>query len=190
MLPRHQASAACAVLGISGFASWWRQACYICCVDLLMINAAFRHLPAVATNNLYAALLREASSSTSRKVAAECVKKLDAFMERSGEHRDIASASPLWQPVFTTMCATSDSHCPWNARNAGGVLRLKQNLESRLGRPQQEALLTSYGVAALLANKNDIAKEAIRCGNCAVSWSATVACSAATVPVQCDANQS
>ena len=43
------------------------------------------HLPAVATTNLYAALLLEASSSTSRKVAAECVKKLDAFMERSGE---------------------------------------------------------------------------------------------------------
>lgn len=69
------------------------------------------------------------------------------------------------------------------------MLRLKQNLESRLGRPQQEALLTSYGVAALLANKNDIAKEAIRRGNCAVSWSAMVACSAATVPVQWDANQ-
>ena len=48
---------------------------------------------------------------------------------------------------------------------AGGVLRLKQSLESRLGRPQHEALRASYGVAALLANKNDIAKEAIRCGN-------------------------
>ena len=48
---------------------------------------------------------------------------------------------------------------------AGGVLRLKQSLASRLGRPQQAALLTSYSVAALLANKNDIAKEAIRCGN-------------------------
>ena len=58
-----------------------------------------RHLPAVATNNLYAALLREASSSTSRKVAAECVKKLDAFMERSGENRGIAAALllPCWQ---------------------------------------------------------------------------------------------
>jgi hypothetical protein len=40
--------------------------------------------PAVATNNLCAALLSRASSSTSRKVAGEAVKKLDAFMERSG----------------------------------------------------------------------------------------------------------
>lgn len=40
--------------------------------------------PAVATNNLYATLLRNAPASTSRKVAGECVKKLDAFMERSG----------------------------------------------------------------------------------------------------------
>lgn len=38
----------------------------------------------MVTNNLYAALLRAAGSATSRKVAGECVKKLDPFMERSG----------------------------------------------------------------------------------------------------------
>ena len=37
------------------------------------------------TNNLYASLLRTAGSSSSRRVAGECMKKLDAFMERSGE---------------------------------------------------------------------------------------------------------
>ena len=64
------------------------------------------------------------------------------------------------------MCGTTDADLSLqHVCVAGGVLRLKQNLESRLGRPQQEALLTSYGVAALLANKNDIAKEAIRCVN-------------------------
>ncbi|KAI3426329.1 hypothetical protein D9Q98_008702 [Chlorella vulgaris] len=81
----------------------------------------------VATNNLYAALLSRASSSTSRKVAGEAVKKLDAFMERSG-----------------------------------GVLRLKSALEPRLGPMQREALLASYATAALLANKVDVAKEAVR----------------------------
>lgn len=38
----------------------------------------------VATNNLYAALLRNAGSSSLRRQAGEAVKKLDAFMERSG----------------------------------------------------------------------------------------------------------
>lgn len=81
----------------------------------------------VATNNMYAGLLAAATSATSRKVAGEAVKKLDAFMERSG-----------------------------------GILRIKAGLESRLGAPQREALLCSYAGAALLANKNDVAKEAIR----------------------------
>ena len=40
---------------------------------------------AVATNNLYAALLRKGGGPGGRKVAGEAVKKLDAFMERSGE---------------------------------------------------------------------------------------------------------
>jgi hypothetical protein len=39
----------------------------------------------VAINNLLAALLREAPASASRKVAADGLKKLDVFMERSGE---------------------------------------------------------------------------------------------------------
>jgi len=43
-------------------------------------------LPAVATNNLYAVLLRKGGGAGGRKVAGEAVKKLDAFMERSGEY--------------------------------------------------------------------------------------------------------
>lgn len=38
----------------------------------------------MATNNLFAALLRAAPSTTARKVAADCLKKLEPFMERSG----------------------------------------------------------------------------------------------------------
>ncbi|KAL4423713.1 hypothetical protein ABPG75_001014 [Micractinium tetrahymenae] len=81
----------------------------------------------VATNNLFAALLRAAPSTTARKVAADCLKKLEPFMERSG-----------------------------------GLLRLKSSLELRLGAVQREALLASYATAALLANRVDIAKEAVR----------------------------
>jgi hypothetical protein len=42
------------------------------------------------------------------------------------------------------------------------VLRLKSALEPRLGPVQREALLASYATAALLANKVDVAKEAVR----------------------------
>ena len=45
---------------------------------------------------------------------------------------------------------------------AGGVLRIKPSLESRLGAVQREAVLASYATAALLANKVDVAKEAVR----------------------------
>ena len=41
-------------------------------------------LPAVATNNLYAALLRKGGGAGARRAAVEAVKRLDAFMERSG----------------------------------------------------------------------------------------------------------
>ncbi|KAL4446353.1 hypothetical protein ABPG77_003160 [Micractinium sp. CCAP 211/92] len=81
----------------------------------------------VATNNLFAALLRAAPSTAVRKVASDCLKKLEPFMERSG-----------------------------------GLLRLKSSLELRLGAVQREALLASYATAALLANRVDVAKEAVR----------------------------
>ena len=45
---------------------------------------------------------------------------------------------------------------------AGGLMRLKPGLEARLGPAQREALLCSYAAAAMLAGKNDIAKEAVR----------------------------
>lgn len=41
-------------------------------------------------------------------------------------------------------------------------MRLKAGLEARLGPVQREALLASYAAAAMLANKLDIAKEAVR----------------------------
>lgn len=46
---------------------------------------------------------------------------------------------------------------------AGGLLRLKGSLELRLGGVQREAILATYATAAMMANKNDIAKEAVRC---------------------------
>lgn len=66
---------------------------------------------------------------------------------------------------------------------AGGILRIKAGLESRLGAPQREALLCSYAGAALLANKNDVAKEAIRWGRrCArLPVLSSLACPAACV---------
>ncbi len=46
--------------------------------------------------------------------------------------------------------------------SAGGLLRLKPALEARLGPAQREALLCSYAACAMLAGKNDVAKEAVR----------------------------
>ena len=50
----------------------------------------------VATNNMYAGLLAAATSATSRKVAGEAVKKLDAFMERSGGWRQAWAGVAGW----------------------------------------------------------------------------------------------
>ncbi|KAI7836263.1 hypothetical protein COHA_009853 [Chlorella ohadii] len=95
--------------------------------SLLQLDLDDASTASVATNNLYAALLRKGGGAGGRKVAGEAVKKLDAFMERSG-----------------------------------GLLRLKPALEARLGPAQREALLCSYAACALLAGKNDVAKEAVR----------------------------
>lgn len=95
--------------------------------SLLQLDLDDASTASVATNNLYAALLRKGGGPGGRKVAGEAVKKLDAFMERSG-----------------------------------GLLRLKPALEARLGPVQREALLCSYAAAAMLAGKNDVAKEAVR----------------------------
>jgi len=45
---------------------------------------------------------------------------------------------------------------------SGGFLKVKPSLEGRLGAAHCEALLTGYATAALVANKSDIAREAVR----------------------------
>ena len=87
----------------------------------------------------------------------KAVKKLDAFRER------------CWCAVMPPLRSV-----PWRRRVAlptpsaalpfytGGLLRLKPALEARLGPVQREALLCSYAAAAMLAGKNDVAKEAVR----------------------------
>lgn len=95
--------------------------------DVLELELDNDATASIATNNMYAALLKRSIGNNSRRIASEALKKLDAFTERSG-----------------------------------GLLKIAGNLDSRLGVNQREALLASYGAAALLAHKSDVAREAVR----------------------------
>lgn len=74
----------------------------------------------MATNNLYAALLRKGGGPSARKVAGEAVKKLDAFMERSGGWSvcrksvciEAVPAIIRMRDASVNALALHSSHCP------------------------------------------------------------------------------